>query len=333
MLWGNARLLVGLVTAAERIPRRQLLAAGPTAGRFLREHGRALVFPGAGGRISRQRHLRRQLHLLLFPGHRRAGHALSRDQGRPLPEAGRAHGRVLHEVRRPADRPQPRQPLRLAGHPRALRDHRQPRLPGPRPGQVESRRRKAGSSGRWAASASTGTSSSTATRGAASRTGCGSISTSGGSRAKPAISTWPSGCWRTSTPTTSAPTAATAWPTSTATPAGPVAAVEKIEEWPFCCSFHGPLGLHFLKALSCRRLRARRHRQFSLGLHRAGQGGRTRWSVSVRSRPDYTQGRSAMEIELAPRRRRRSPWHTLGAGAALGFGHQGCRQPRRSRAG
>ncbi len=46
--------------------------------------------------------------------------------------------------------------------------------------------------------------------------------------------------------------------------AGPVAAIEKIEEWPFCCSFHGPLGLHFLKRLPGRRQRAGRLRQFPL---------------------------------------------------------------------
>ena len=31
-------------------------------------------------------------------------------------------------------------------------------------------------------------------------------------------------------------------------PTGPVAIRSALEEWPFCCSFHGPLGLHFLKA-------------------------------------------------------------------------------------
>ncbi len=30
--------------------------------------------------------------------------------------------------------------------------------------------------------------------------------------------------------------------------AGPFALQPKLEEWDFCCSFHGPLGLHFLKA-------------------------------------------------------------------------------------
>ena len=56
--------------------------------------------------------------------------------------------------------------------------------------------------------------------------------------------------------------------------AGPVAAIEKIEEWPFCCSFHGPLGLHFLKGY----LAAGSERgvivNFPYRFHRAGQGGR-----------------------------------------------------------
>ena len=83
--------------------------------------------------------------------------------------------------------------------------------------------------------------------------------------------------------------------------AGPVAAIEKIEEWPFCCSFHGPLGLHFLKgylAAGCERgVIVNFPYDFTAPVKAAGR----EWSVSVRSKPDYVQGHTRMEIELAPR--------------------------------
>ncbi len=83
--------------------------------------------------------------------------------------------------------------------------------------------------------------------------------------------------------------------------AGPVAAIEKIEEWPFCCSFHGPLGLHFLKgylaAGSERGVIVNFPYSFNARVKAAGR----EWSVSVRSKPDYLRGQTRMEIELAPR--------------------------------
>jgi hypothetical protein len=83
--------------------------------------------------------------------------------------------------------------------------------------------------------------------------------------------------------------------------AGPVAAIEKIEEWPFCCSFHGPLGLHFLKgylaAGSQRGVFVNFPYNFVAPVKAAGR----EWIVSVRSKPDYVRGRTSMEVELAPR--------------------------------
>ncbi len=83
--------------------------------------------------------------------------------------------------------------------------------------------------------------------------------------------------------------------------AGPVAAIEKIEEWPFCCSFHGPLGLHFLKgylaAGSERGVFVNFPYSFTAPVKAAGR----EWMVLVRSKPDYLQGYACMEIEFAPR--------------------------------
>ena len=87
MLWGNARLLAGLTTAARQFHDDSLLAAARRLGDFYVNTADQLCSP-ARGRLSLQRHLRRQLHLLLFSGHRGPGDALSRDRRRPLPEAG-----------------------------------------------------------------------------------------------------------------------------------------------------------------------------------------------------------------------------------------------------
>ena len=84
-------------------------------------------------------------------------------------------------------------------------------------------------------------------------------------------------------------------------PAGPVATVEKIEEWPFCCSFHGPLGLFCLKgylAAGCERgVIVNFPASFTAPVKAAGR----EWTVSVCSKSDYVAGHTRMEIELAPR--------------------------------
>src|SRR5208283_5944837 len=77
--------------------------------------------------------------------------------------------------------------------------------------------------------------------------------------------------------------------------AGPVATVEKIEEWPFCCSFHGPLGLHFLKgylaAGNDRGVIVNFPYDFVAPVKAAGR----EWSVSVRRKPGYRQGHTGTE--------------------------------------
>ena len=121
--------------------------------------------------------------------------------------------------------------------------------------------------------------------------------------------------------------------------AGPVAAIEKIEEWPFCCSFHGPLGLHFLKgylaAGSERGVIVNFPYDFTAPVKAAGR----EWLVSVRSKPDYVQGHTRMEIELAPRDKAAAARGTLWVRMpAVGFRRKGrrrfgrcaCRPPPRA---
>jgi hypothetical protein len=83
-------------------------------------------------------------------------------------------------------------------------------------------------------------------------------------------------------------------------PAGPDAARGRLDEWPFCCSFHGPLGLHFLKGY----LAAGSERgvlvNFPLDFTAPVVSGGRHWLVTARNKPDFLQGGSRLEIELAP---------------------------------
>ena len=84
--------------------------------------------------------------------------------------------------------------------------------------------------------------------------------------------------------------------------AGPVAIIGETDECPYCCSFHAPLGLHFLKgylAAGCQRgVIVNFPYNFTAPIKAAGQ----EWSVTVRSKPEHLRGRTSMEIELTPRR-------------------------------
>ncbi len=83
---------------------------------------------------------------------------------------------------------------------------------------------------------------------------------------------------------------------------GPVAAIEQVDEWPFCCSFHGPLGLHFLKGYLAgggeRSVIVNFAYDFKASVKVAGQD----WVVTVCNRSGFIDGRvTKMEIELAPK--------------------------------
>ena len=75
MLWGNARLLVGLITASGELSDARLLAAVRRLGDFYVNSADRLC-ADSRGRLSLQRYWRRWLHLLLLPGHRGSRHAL-----------------------------------------------------------------------------------------------------------------------------------------------------------------------------------------------------------------------------------------------------------------
>jgi DUF1680 family protein len=83
--------------------------------------------------------------------------------------------------------------------------------------------------------------------------------------------------------------------------AGPIATGGAVDEWPFCCSFHGPLGLYFLKGYlasgSDRGVFVNFPVDFVAPVHAAGRD----WRLVAQSKPEFRQGRTTLSIELAPR--------------------------------
>jgi DUF1680 family protein len=83
-------------------------------------------------------------------------------------------------------------------------------------------------------------------------------------------------------------------------PAGPVATSGTVEEWNYCCNFHGPLGLHFLKRYlavgSDRGLFVNFPLDFTALVKAGGRG----WRLAVRANPDYRESETSVEVELAP---------------------------------
>jgi hypothetical protein len=82
--------------------------------------------------------------------------------------------------------------------------------------------------------------------------------------------------------------------------AGPIGITDQSDEGPWCCSFHGPLGLYFLKgylvAGSDRGLFVNFPYNFDGPVKAAGQ----EWLVSVCGEPHYVEGHTRMEIRLTP---------------------------------
>ncbi len=83
-------------------------------------------------------------------------------------------------------------------------------------------------------------------------------------------------------------------------PAGPIGTDGMLDEWPFCCSFHGPLGLHFLKGYlasgSERGVLVNFPLDFTVPVHAGGHD----WLLNVQTKSELAKGESTVEIELAP---------------------------------
>jgi len=83
-------------------------------------------------------------------------------------------------------------------------------------------------------------------------------------------------------------------------PAGPVATHGGVEEWNFCCSFHGPLGLHFLRAYLAAASERGVFVNFPLDFRATLRSGGSSWRVAVRTLPSTRTDEREFEVELAP---------------------------------
>jgi hypothetical protein len=94
-------------------------------------------------------------------------------------------------------------------------------------------------------------------------------------------------------------------------PSGPCGTRGAVEEWPWCCSFHGPLGLHFLKAYlaagSERGVVVNFPLSFDTPLLAAGR----KWRLGVRSQGDFLHQQAHVAVELAPQDKSASGQTTL----------------------
>jgi hypothetical protein len=95
-------------------------------------------------------------------------------------------------------------------------------------------------------------------------------------------------------------------------PSGPTTALPALEEWNFCCNFHGPLGLFYTKSYlaagSDRGVMVNFPEDFSAPVQ---AGGRT-WQVTVHSRPQYMEGPGAEVADYLNRTDRSKPKGSLG---------------------
>lgn len=82
---------------------------------------------------------------------------------------------------------------------------------------------------------------------------------------------------------------------------GPIATRGSVDEWPFCCSFHGPLGLHFLKGYLAAGSERGIFVNFPLDFTAPVKASGREWQLAVKSTRDLRQRLGTVAIELAPR--------------------------------
>ena len=83
---------------------------------------------------------------------------------------------------------------------------------------------------------------------------------------------------------------------------GPIGTSGGLEEWNFCCSFHGPLGLYFLKAYLAAGSEHDIYVNFPFNFSVPVKVGNVEWCVSVKTNTDSSRGHGAIEIEVIPDR-------------------------------
>lgn len=83
-------------------------------------------------------------------------------------------------------------------------------------------------------------------------------------------------------------------------PTGPVATGGVVNEWDFCCSFHGPLGLYFLKSYLAAASGENIYINFPLDYTSRVKAGDTEWKVGVSTVSGGTTGSEKVRIEIEP---------------------------------
>ena len=83
-------------------------------------------------------------------------------------------------------------------------------------------------------------------------------------------------------------------------PDGPLATRGSTREWPFCCSFHGPLGLHFLKGYLAAGSKSGIYVNFPFNFTGPVKTGQGDWRVSVKTPSVPSGGQEQMELEFVP---------------------------------
>ncbi len=81
--------------------------------------------------------------------------------------------------------------------------------------------------------------------------------------------------------------------------AGPIGTHGNVQEWNFCCSFHGPLGLHFLRAYVAAASERGIYISFPLEFQAEVGSGKRDWQVSLKARPGSSNHLREYELELA----------------------------------
>ncbi len=82
--------------------------------------------------------------------------------------------------------------------------------------------------------------------------------------------------------------------------AGPIGTHGAVQEWNFCCSFHGPLGLHFLKAYVAAGSERGIFISFPIEFQAKVRSGKHDWQVGLKSRPGSSSHAREFELQVAP---------------------------------
>jgi DUF1680 family protein len=83
--------------------------------------------------------------------------------------------------------------------------------------------------------------------------------------------------------------------------AGPYATSGAVQEWNFCCSFHGPLGLHFLKSYLAVGSPGVIQINFPYSFAAPVRAGGAEWRVEVAGKPNWPAGICTAVVSVRPR--------------------------------